>query len=175
VPVLILCALIGLTVGAAVLGFLQAPSSADLAVHNAVGETVATNFSAVSSSSQTKNVTTIVFTPPSRVKLAAAPALGKPPTRTVVVQGAEGTRELGPITSIGTITGFTKVNGVYKAPVTNPTLSAEGASEQVSITLANGYLNRVTERLTIESTTAQGALSGTLKFLEVGGIKQPIG
>ncbi len=171
-PVLILCALIGLTVGAAVLGFLQAPSSADLAVHNAVGETLAASgFTAVSTSTQTTSRTTIVYTAPSKVFLSAS-APGSA-TRSVVLSGPAAVRVLNPISSIANVNGFTKTNGVYHAPLNNPTFAREGAFENIVVTIANGHLHTVVEAITINSAQGRGTLSGTLRFLQVGGSTLP--
>jgi len=167
----LLCALVGLTIGAAVLGFAQAPSSADLAAHNAVGETMAASgFTALSSTSQTKATTTLAFTAPARVVLSGASGGVH---RRLVLNGQKALRVLNPISSLTTVNGFTVDNGVYKAALPNPTLTQENASEQVLLTISNGYLNTLIEQVTLNNAGDEGTISGTLKFLEVAGTPVP--
>jgi hypothetical protein len=172
-PWIILCALGGLALGGVALGLLQAPASADLAVHNAVGETLAApTFVAVSSSSQTRAVTRLDFRAPAHLVLTSSATTGP---KKLVLNGTAATRVLQPISALSTVNGFTNQRGLYTAPLVNPALTREGASAGVALTVKNGYLTSVLEKITINSSQGNGTLTGSVRFLRIGNWTLPSG
>jgi hypothetical protein len=181
-PWIILCLLIGLTVGMAVLGFTEAPAPADLAVHNGAGETVtASSFTAIYSSNSPAETIRIEVRPPDQVTEALL--RGGPtgtPVRSVTVKGSSSVKKvLNPFSQLLKIAGFSERGSSYVATKPASTLvPADEASDfsgsiHYTATVSNGYLVDLVERYLV--ITPVGRQSGTYRYqiTRIGGWNVP--
>jgi hypothetical protein len=171
-----LCLLIGLAVGAAVLGLRQAPPAADLALHNAAGETLAApSLKAVYTSASKSEVVGVQFQAPSQATetlLRGGPAGA--PDEVAHISGARALESLSPISALLKVSGFVS-NGptfVGSEPISSLITAAEArqvsGSIRYTVTVKSGYVVKVVEREVV--TTPEGSESGggTYQLLRIG-------
>lgn len=182
-PLLVLGLLTILAAGAVVLGLLQAPPTADLTVHNALGETT-------QASSLVYYVT--ATTAPGEVARIAYRSSPATATETLFTGGAHGRAvrrktvtgplarrdALQSLTKIESVTGFSPVGPAFVATQSASTLVSPAERHEVSgslgytATVRGGYLVGLVARFHI--VTPDGTQTGTdrLRVTNVGG--QPV-
>ena len=178
-PHLILALLTVGAIGAAVLGLVLAPKTADLTVHNGAGETVlAPSVTALFSSDSPAERVRVVFTSPDRVTEILLGPNGKA-VKSVSAQGNEALRALQPFQQIQKVTGW-KASGsrfVASTPASSLVPAAEAPEVRGTITysaaVSNGYLVDVLERYQV--ATPAGTEKGTDRYQVLRIAGQPVG
>ncbi len=179
IPFLIVCLLIGLSVGAAVLGFRQAPSGNDVTVHNAAGELLASS-----------SFTALYTTERGQVLLQYKP----PDTATeVLVRGPKGSHRgavhltgstakstISPLLNLSKVTGFeSHSSSTYTGAVSIATLvpAAEQGlvhgTERYAVTVAGGYVVTLGVRYTATTPVGRQSGGGIYQFIGINGAKAP--
>lgn len=158
-----------LAAGAAVLGAFQAPTGADLTVHNGAGQTLAANRVAghYTTSELGTDVIWFVYLAPGKANEVARDAQGTVKARRTVT-GSEAVGVLQPIRQLLSITNFTQHGQVYVSTRSVATLvpssqrSLVSGSYRTTVEVANGFVVDVS--LAISATEAGQHLSEHLDY-----------
>ncbi len=183
IPFLIVCVLIGLTAGAAVLGFRQAPPANDLVVHNAAGELLlSTKLTAVYTGQPGAEVVLIRYTAPDKVTetLLQGGPTGKPPETKSATGSAYVRDALNPLFSLGNVQNYSKVSpSVYAGAIPVATLVPANEAHEVSgsehyvVTVAGGYVVKLVDHYAVSTPAGNESGGGTYRFLAINGAKAP--
>lgn len=182
-PWLLLGLLSVLAVGALVLGLVEAPAAADLAVHNATGETLsASSFSADISAlagpagapAAARFLGRIDYTAPDTVRVSHIAGRTTGPAA-ITLTGPRARNYLGPLTALRRFSDFRRVGATFTAslPVARfvPPLEARlvHGTYRVAITVGGNRVTAVTEQVLL--ITPSGTTRQTVRyvFLEIGG------
>jgi hypothetical protein len=181
-PLAIVSLLTVLAIGAAILGLSQAPSTADLTVHNGTGETLQNpDLTAIFRSNSPAETVRVVVRASDRVSetlLEGGP--GGAPLRTVSRTGSKAVTEaLQPLSALLKISGFAPRGSSYVATQQASTLVSPAEASEVSgsinyiATVRDGYLVALVERYRV--TVPGGTESGTdyFRITDIGGRAAP--
>ncbi|MHB8219712.1 MAG: hypothetical protein ACYDHU_05235 [Acidimicrobiales bacterium] len=183
VPILVLCLLIGLSAGAAVLGLRQAPPAADLALHNAAGETLAAaSLSAVYKSASGSEVVGVKYRAPDLVTetLVKGGPLGAPP-EVAHITGAKALGALSPVSQLLKINGFSSRGSTYvgSEPISSLITAAEArlvsGSIRYTVTVDGGYVIKVVEHEVVTTPGGSQSGGGTYRIGRIGNQRVPFG
>jgi len=171
-PWLALVVLGALAVGAAILGLSQAPSSADLAARNAVGETLlAPNFTAVQTSTASPIVVRVSYKAPDTLRVVES---YRNQHRATTLTGPAVQAQLATVARLEKST-FTKHGSVYVTEETAQGATGARAAVLIVLTLDSGKMVRVDQHVTVTSAGATQTSSALLRFLKIGDWTVPAG
>jgi len=183
VPILVLCLLIGLAAGAAVLGLRQAPPAADLALHNAAGETLAAStLSAVYTSASGSEVVGVQYRAPDRATetlVKGGPA--GVPLRVAHITGAKAVDALSPVSQLLKVHGFTSHGPTFVGSEPIASLITATEARQVSgsirytVTVDGGYVVKVVEHEVVTTPGGSESGGGTYRIGRINGQRVPFG
>jgi len=164
-PWLLLVVLGALAVGAAILGLSQAPSSADLAARNAVGETLlAPNFTAVQTSTASPIVVRVSYSAPDTLRVVES---YQNQHRATTITGPSVQAQLATLARLEHET-FTKHGSVYVTEESARSSTGAKAAEVILLTVDGGKMVRVDQHVTVTSAGATQNSSALLRFLKIG-------
>jgi len=161
----VLAVVFGLAVAAAILGLSQSPPSADLAAHNAVGETLlAPNFTAVQTSTASPVVVRVIYTAPDTLRVIESYHNQR---RAATITGSSVQGQLKTLADLQN-QSFTKHGSVYVTEMRAQTSTGTRAAELVLLTVDNGYMVRVQQHVSVTSVAGTQNTSALLRFLKIG-------
>jgi hypothetical protein len=171
-PWLFLVVLGALAVSAAILGLNQAPSSADLAARNAVGETLlAPSFTAVQTSTASPIVVRVSYSAPDTLRVLET-YQNQHRATTVTGQGVQA--QLATLARLEH-DSFTKHGSVYVTEESAQSPTGAKAVELVLLTVDSGKMVRVDQHVTVTSSGSTQNSSALLRFLKIGDWTVPAG
>ena len=171
-PWLVLSVLVTLAVAAAILGLSQAPGSADLAAHNAVGETLlAPNFTAVQTSSASPIVVRVAYRAPDTLRVVET---YRNQHRATTVTGPAVATQLKSLSDLEQ-RSFTKRGSLYVTEMTGSSSTGTRAAELIFLTVDNGYMVRLHQQVVLTSVAGTQSSNALLRFAKIGDWTVPAG
>lgn len=169
-PWLVLTAVGALGVAAALLGFSMAPTSANLAAHNGIGETVAApSFHALQANSQSPIKVTVSYTAPDRLTITQS-LQGR--TQVQHVHGPQVQSSLENLATLETHSFAKGPSGSGGATYVSKSsaVNSQGilVHELVTVTVQNGYMVGLGQQLSANTPTGPQQQSAMLRFLKIG-------
>jgi hypothetical protein len=179
IPFLIVCVLIGLSAGAAVLGFRQAPSGNDVTVHNAAGELLAaSSFTALYTTERGQVV--LKYKPPDTATEVLVRGSAGKHRGSVQLTGSKAKATISPLLNLSKVTGFKSArSSTYTGSISITTLipAAEQGlvhgTEHYAVTVAGGFVVTLGVRYTATTPIGRESGGGIYQFILVNGAKAP--
>ncbi|MHB8317680.1 MAG: hypothetical protein ACYDEP_00400 [Acidimicrobiales bacterium] len=181
IPLSLLGLLVLLAIGASALALSEAPRSADLAVHNAVGETLsASSFRAVTSTHATTNGQSyaqgerISYNSPSKVVVSVSTSTSPHGVRIVLTHAQESTF-FSHFRQLSTTKGWVSHGRYFTIVQPASSLVPQSAAKLVSgsvvtdVYVTDGYLTSVVQHIDATEGGQTSVQIGRFDFLEIGG------